>query len=129
MQTSKPTEEVEHEKWLEDEVADLPETELLYYKDQYMTSFEAKVLKVLDKYVVLDKTCFYPEGGGQPADTGFLMFNGEKVEVVDVQKVGKVIVHKIGGGKLPKEGSLVKGFIDWDRRYSLNEKSHGDPYC
>jgi alanyl-tRNA synthetase len=124
MQTSKPTEEVEHEKWLEDEVAGLPETEELYYKDQYMTSFEAKVLKVFrDKYVVLDRTCFYPEGGGQPADIGFLMFNGEKVEVVDVQKVGKVIVHKIGGGKLPKEGSLVKGFIDWDRRYTLM-KSH-----
>jgi len=124
MQTSKLTEEVEHEKWLEDEVAGLPETEELYYKDQYMTSFEAKVLKAFrDKYVVLDRTCFYPEGGGQPADTGFLMFNGEKVEVVDVQKVGKVIVHKVDGGKLPKKGSLVKGVIDWDRRYALM-KSH-----
>jgi alanyl-tRNA synthetase len=124
MQTRKATEEVEHEKWTEDEVAGLPATEELYYKDQYMTSFEAKVLKTFkDKYVVLDKTCFYPEGGGQPADTGFLMFDGGKVEVVNVQKVGKVIVHEVKGENLPKAGSLIKGFIDWDRRYALM-KSH-----
>ncbi|MEM3783633.1 MAG: alanine--tRNA ligase [Candidatus Bathyarchaeia archaeon] len=120
MQTPKPTEEGEHEKWLENEVAGLPETEELYYKDQYMREFEATVVKVFqDKHVVLDRTCFYPEGGGQPADTGFLMFKGENAEVVDVQKVGKVIVHKISGGKAPKEGSVVKGVINWDRRYAL----------
>jgi alanyl-tRNA synthetase len=120
MQTPKPTEEAEHEKWLENEVAGLPETEELYYKDQYRREFEATVLKVFkDKHVVLDRTCFYPEGGGQPADTGFLTFDGENVEVVDVQKVGKVIVHKISGGKTPKEGSVVKGVINWDKRYAL----------
>jgi len=124
MQTRKATEEVEHEKWIEDEVADLPATEELYYKDQYMASFEAKVLKTFkDKYVVLDRTCFYPEGGGQPADIGFLMFDGGKVEVVNVQKVGKAIVHEVKGENLPKAGSLIKGFIDWDRRYTLM-KSH-----
>jgi len=47
------------------------------------------------------------------------MFDGNKVEVVDVQKVGRVIVHKIKGGAVPKEGTIVKGVIDWDRRYSL----------
>lgn len=120
MQTHKPTEEVEHEKWLENEVAGLPETEELYYKDQYRREFEAVVLKVFkNKHVILDRTCFYPGGGGQPADTGFLTFNGENVEVVDVQKVGKVIVHKISGGKTPKEGNVVKGVINWDRRYAL----------
>ncbi|MDW8040494.1 MAG: alanine--tRNA ligase [Nitrososphaerota archaeon] len=124
MQTTKPSEEVGYEKWIESEVAGLPETEALYYKDQYMTSFEAKVLKVFKgQYVVLDRTCFYPEGGGQPADTGFLMFDGEKAEVVDVQKIGKVIVHNVVGEKLPREGSTVQGFINWDRRYALM-KSH-----
>lgn len=124
MQTPKLTEEAGHEKWIENEVAGLPETEELYYKDQYMTSFEAKVLKVFkDEYVVLDKTCFYPEGGGQPADTGFLVFDGGKADVVDVKKVGKVIVHKVCGGSLPKEGSIVRGVINWDRRYTLM-KSH-----
>ncbi|MEM2676985.1 MAG: alanine--tRNA ligase, partial [Candidatus Bathyarchaeia archaeon] len=125
MQTRKASEEIiEHEKWIEDEVATLPQTEELYYKDQYMTSFEAKVLKTFEnKYVVLDRTCFYPKGGGQPADTGFLMFDGKRVEVVDVQKIGKVIVHEIKGESLPLEGSVVKGVIDWDRRYTLM-KSH-----
>ncbi|MEM2385985.1 MAG: alanine--tRNA ligase, partial [Candidatus Bathyarchaeia archaeon] len=124
MQASKLTEIVKHEKWIEDEVVNLPETEELYYKDQYMTAFEAKVIKAFgDKYVVLDKTCFYPEGGGQPADTGFLEFDGGSAEIVDVQKIGKVIVHKVGRGVLPKEGSVVRGVIDWDRRYALM-KSH-----
>ncbi len=100
-------------------VASLPETEQLYYKDQYMKQFEAKVTKTIhENYVVLNRTCFYPEGGGQPADTGHLVWNGNKDKVIDVQKVGNVIVHKLRD-ILPKEGSLVKGVIDWKRRYSL----------
>ncbi len=104
---------------LETEVANLPGTEQLYYQDQYMREFEAEVIKVLgSEYVVLDKTCFYPEGGGQPPDTGHLSFNGEKVRVVDTQRVGKVVVHKVDG-RVPREGCMVKGTIDWERRYSL----------
>jgi alanyl-tRNA synthetase len=100
-------------------VEKLPATQQLYYEDQYTREFEAKVLKVVGKeYVVLDGTCFYPEGGGQPADGGYLKFDGKKVEVVDVQKVGKVIVHKVKG-PAPKMGSVVKGELDWDKRYSL----------
>ena len=121
MQTQKLTEEeAKPERWLEDEVTGLPETEALYYKDQYMREFEAKVLRVVSgEYVVLDRTCFYPEGGGQPSDVGWLIFDSGSVEVLDVQKVGKVIVHKISGKKTPKEGEVVKGVIDWDRRYAL----------
>ncbi|MEM3153448.1 MAG: alanine--tRNA ligase [Candidatus Bathyarchaeia archaeon] len=122
MQTRKPTEEeAKTEKWLEDEVAGLPETETLYYKDQYMREFKAKVLKVIGggEYVILDKTCFYPEGGGQPSDTGWLFFEDGKAEVLDVKKVGKVIVHKIGGKKAPREGATIRGVIDWDKRYAL----------
>ncbi|MGC8895386.1 MAG: alanine--tRNA ligase [Candidatus Bathyarchaeia archaeon] len=121
MQLTKPTEEeVKPEEWLEKEVSELPQTTPLYYQDQYMKEFEATVLKVIDnEYVVLDETCFYPEGGGQPADTGYLSFNGKKVEVIDVKKVGKVIIHKIKGEAIPKEGSIVKGAIDWEKRYAL----------
>ncbi|MGQ9507366.1 MAG: alanine--tRNA ligase [Candidatus Bathycorpusculaceae bacterium] len=121
MQTTKPMEEeVKPEEWLEKEVSELPQTLPLYYQDHYMKDFEATVLKVIDnEYVVLDETCFYPEGGGQPADTGYFLLNGKKVEVVDVKKVGKVIVHKIKGETIPKEGSIVRGFIDWEKRYSL----------
>ncbi|MEM2970983.1 MAG: alanine--tRNA ligase [Candidatus Bathyarchaeia archaeon] len=121
MQASKLTEEKPKlEGWLEKEVSSFPETLPLYYQDQYIREFEAKVLKVINgEYVVLNQTYFYPEGGGQPADNGQLVFDGKSVEVVDVQKVGKVIVHKIKGDAILKEGSAVKGVVDWGRRYSL----------
>jgi alanyl-tRNA synthetase len=121
MEVSKPAEEeAEHEERLESSVEGLPETEALYYKDQYMREFEAKVVKVLDsEHVVLDRTCFFPEGGGQPADTGYLTFGKSKAEVVDAQKVGRVIVHKIKDSAVPKKGAKVKGFIDWEKRYAL----------
>jgi alanyl-tRNA synthetase len=122
MQTSKPVEEeeAETEEWLKTAVANIPETERLYYEDQYMKEFEARVIKTVDnEHVVLDKTCFFPEGGGQPADNGYLFFDGSKVEVVDVQKVGRVIVHKLKGDAVPMEGSKVKGVIDWEKRYAL----------
>jgi alanyl-tRNA synthetase len=120
MQASKPVEEeAKSEQRLEMAVAGVAETEPLYYQDQYMKEFEAKVLKVIgNEYVVLDKSCFYPEGGGQPADNGHLIFDKSKVDVVDVRKLGNVILHRVKGA-VPKEGSIVKGVIDWDRRYSL----------
>jgi alanyl-tRNA synthetase len=122
MQVSKPAEEenVEHEEWLENAISNIPETKLLYYQDQYMKEFEAKVLKMLnDEYIVLDQTCFFPEGGGQPADAGYLMLRNDKVDVVDVQKVGRVVVHKLKKPCAVKGGVVVKGVIDWDKRYSL----------
>ena len=122
MQVSKPAEEenVKQEEWLENAVSNIPETKLLYYQDQYVKEFEAKVLKVLSgEYLVLDRTCFFPEGGGQPADTGCLVFRHDKVDVVDVQKVGRIVVHKLKKPCAIKEGSMIKGLIDWDRRYSL----------
>jgi len=122
MQAEKPVEEEakQQEDWLKNAVSGVPETKMLYYQDQYMKEFEAKTLKVIDsEYVVLDQTCFFPEGGGQPADAGHLAFGSSKVDVVDVQKIGKVIIHKVKGSAVPKEGGRVKGFIDWDKRYSL----------
>jgi alanyl-tRNA synthetase len=121
MQVTEPVEkETEVEQTLEKAAEKLPPTEQLYYVDQYMKKFDARVLKVINsEYVVLDKTCFYPEGGGQPADHGFLLFDDVKTEVVDAQKVGRVIVHKIKASYPPKEGVTVKGVIDWDKRYGL----------
>ena len=100
-------------------VDDLPETCMLYYEDPYLTEFASRTLRILDSnQVILEQTIFYPEGGGQPADKGFLEFDGKKAEVVDVQKVGKVIIHVVKGA-VPKEGVKVKGRIDWDRRSYL----------
>jgi len=120
MEVSKPVEEeATSEKHLETAVAGLPPTEPLFYQDQYMKQFGATVKKVIgNEFVVLDRTCFFPEGGGQPADSGHVGFNGKEAEVVDVQKVGKVIVHKLKG-PVPKEGDSIKGAIDWNKRYSL----------
>ena len=105
--------------WLESEVSDLPETRRLYYEDSYISEFDARVIRVLDDdLVVLDKTAFYPEGGGQPSDQGYIEFGGSRSKIIDVQKVGRVIVHCVEGA-VPKVGEAVHGVIDWDRRISL----------
>ena len=119
MQVTHPAEKATSEEWPKKSVEKLPATEALYYKDQYLKAFEARVLKVIGKeFVVFDKTCFFPEGGGQPPDSGRLSFDGKTAEVVDVQKFGAVIVHRIKGN-VPKEGQTVKGEIEWNKRYSL----------
>jgi alanyl-tRNA synthetase len=114
-----PTLEEEPIKGLDQALDKVPFTKTLYYEDPYIKEFEAKVLLVpLNNHVVLDQTAFYPEGGGQPADHGVLKFDGVQSEVVDVQKIGNVIVHVIKGHS-PREGETVTGRISWDRRISL----------
>ncbi len=104
---------------LKDKVGGLPDTVTLYYKDPFQKEFQGKVLAVLDgKFVVLDQTCFYPEGGGQPGDIGVLAASGGSIKVIDTQKIGRVIVHEIEG-KPPRVGETVHGSIVWDRRISL----------
>jgi alanyl-tRNA synthetase len=113
-----PSREEEKMKELESMVSDLPETKMLYYEDPYLSEFEAKVLKVLaGQHVILEETAFYPEGGGQPADHGYLTFDKKRSEVVDVQKIGNVIIHVVKG-PVPQEGGKVKGVIDWEQRSS-----------
>jgi len=114
-----PTVEEEPIKGLETALSTVPMTRTLYYEDPYTMEFEAHVLRIAEnKYVVLDQTAFYPEGGGQPADHGKLKFNDTQTEVIDVQKIGNVIVHVVKGS-VPKEGDKVTGHIDWNRRVSL----------
>jgi alanyl-tRNA synthetase len=115
--------EAEAVKKLEAKITDLPDTKRLYYENSDLSKFEAEVLRVLDgDMVVLEKTAFYPEGGGQPADKGYFIFDGDRSEVVDVQKAGKVVVHKLSG-KAPKAGDKVEGVVDWERR-SILMKQH-----
>jgi len=98
--------------------ADLPATERLYYEDQSRMEFEAVVLDVFEREdgydVVLDQTMFYPEGGGQPADHGSLSSDDVTAEVVDVQQVGDVVVHRTDAD--PGKGEFVRGTIDTRRR-------------
>jgi len=93
----------------------LPATHPLYYDNEYVFEFNAKILKVIDgHYVILDKTAFYPTGGGQLCDLGEI--NGE--DVVNVEKFGKVIIHDLPGANL-KEGHMIIGKINSQRRLAL----------
>lgn len=88
-------------------------------EDSYIKEFEAIVESVKDdKYVVLDKTAFYPQGGGQPYDTGIFLRDDEEFQVVYVGKFSGKISHEVSKAGL-KQGDKVIGKIDWDRRYKL----------
>ena len=99
-------------------------TEKLYYGDAFLRTFTGRVLECREEKgrwaVVLDRTAFYPEGGGQPADRGRL---GD-VEVDDVRERDGQIVHYCGG---PVEaGAEVAGVIDWDRRFDFMQQHSGE---
>ncbi|WP_284010926.1 alanine--tRNA ligase [Haloarcula pelagica] len=105
-----------------DRLAELPDTDQLYYEDQQRTEFEAVVLEVFDREdgdfdVVLDQTMFYPEGGGQPPDHGTLATDDVTVEVTDVQRYDGVIVHTCDDD--PGKGEFVRGQLDASRRKRL----------
>ena len=110
------TREVEEPK-LEFDTRKLPPTKLWYYEDDAPMDFSARVLKVFkSKYVVLDRTVFYPRGGGQEPDRGTL--GGAKV--VDVEKYGDIVIHKVEG-RAPKPGGRVEGHIDQRRRRRVTQ--------
>jgi len=93
-------------------------TEALYMKDSYLKKWDAKIVSVKDdKYVVLDKTAFYPKGGGQPWDEGYIFKNDEKFKVVYVGKFSGEISHEVEKPGL-KEGDIVSCELDWERRYT-----------
>lgn len=99
-------------------VQGLPATKKLYYEQPEDIEFEAVVLDFFDGYAVLDQTLFYPEGGGQPADTGSLVGSDSMARVDNVIKLGDVILHHLNGGVLQR-GERVKGMVDEERRFSL----------
>lgn len=104
----------------------LPRTQALYHEDSYLREFEAQVLKSVAieerSYVALDKTVFFPEGGGQPGDRGTMELQGISFDVLDTKPLGELVVH-ILDRPLQGEGMPAKGAIDWPRRYN-NMKHH-----
>ena len=101
-------------------------TELLYYEDANLREFDATVTAVESTdggvRVALDRTAFYPGGGGQPNDTGVLVVDGAEVPVTKVKKEGETVWHWLGtdGGEPSiTPGAAVHGAVDWDRRYAL----------
>jgi misacylated tRNA(Ala) deacylase len=94
-------------------------TELIYLRDAYQREFDATVVDVEGGRVALDRTAFYPTGGGQPHDTGQIRAGGgDPVAITDVTKAGDVVWHTVDG-TAPAVGTSVTGSIDWDRRHQL----------
>ncbi len=95
-------------------------TELLFHTDCYLKEFDAEIIETdsAENAVILDRTAFYPGGGGQPCDTGLLLAGNKSYKVVKVKKQEGRLLHYIEG-MLPAAGTEVKGTVDWDRRYKL----------
>lgn len=90
-------------------------TDAAYLTDSYTRSFTATVERVTDNRVVLDRTYFYPAGGGQPHDTGTLQTDGRTWRVTDTQKQDTIYHHL--DDTPPDPGTTVDGTVNWDRRY------------
>ena len=91
-------------------------TELVYLVDSYVREFGAVVVASEGGYVALDRTCFYPGGGGQPYDTGVILFGGKSLPVSEVFRRGRLVWHFVG--ESVPVGVEVVGRIDWGRRYA-----------
>lgn len=93
-------------------------TNLLYMTDAYTNEFEATVVSQVEGGVVLDGTAFFPGGGGQPHDTGFLSSGGHRWLVNQVKRTSGQIVHYLTEAA-PEVGTAVVGQLNWERRYQL----------
>ena len=115
-------------KPLVEHLPSLPSTQLLYYDDVQQQEFDASVLACMPLIgddlpegathgIILDKSCFYPEGGGQEGDHGALKTDSNQCNVIDTRKVGDHVLHLVDGTF--ETGDLVHGSIDWKRRKQL----------
>jgi misacylated tRNA(Ala) deacylase len=94
-------------------------TGLLFLTDAYVKEFGAVVTAVSPEGIVLDRTAFYPGGGGQPCDLGQLVVNGHAWPVTKVRKVSGQVVHAVPAEAGLSVGSAVTGQLDWERRFQL----------
>ena len=97
-------------------------TELLYQRDSYLSQFEAVVTAVdaEQRAIMLDRTAFYPGGGGQPPDRGALAVDGVTYMVRQAKRSGDAVWHVVEGiGELPAVGASAQASLDWERRYQL----------
>lgn len=93
-------------------------TEPLYLDDAYRQDFESTIVEAVDSAVVLAESLFYPGGGGQLPDSGWLEVNGEQYEVLTVRKRDDKLWHELDK-PAPPVGTLVQGRIDWTFRYKM----------
>ena len=104
------------------------QTRRLFYEDPWQREFEAEVVACTRSdagYLLeLDRTLFYPEGGGQPADRGVICVKDRALTVEDVQEAGDGIVHTVSGPVEP--GTKIRGEIDWEYRFDLMQQHSGE---
>lgn len=96
----------------------------LYVKDSNLKEFDAQIIKTGPKFVILDRTAFYPESGGQPSDTGKLIYNRETACVRKVMKRGDDIYHYLDRN-IPT-GTKIHGVIDWVPRFWNMRRHSGE---
>jgi alanyl-tRNA synthetase len=107
---------------------DFPDTDLIFYDKPQKTEFEAGIIGFFKNNVILDRTIFYPEGGGQPSDIGFIGVKGSNINkfpVLHAEKVGGIVLHRMDAKDIetlkPFKGSRVTGEIDPYRRKALTQ--------
>jgi misacylated tRNA(Ala) deacylase len=91
-------------------------TEELFLGDSYLRQFEARVVELSGREVILDRTAFYPGGGGQPPDKGTLGIGPVRASVVDARREGGEVLHVLDS-PIPDTVRDLKGELDWERRY------------
>lgn len=102
----------------------MSETKLLYAENSYLKEFDATIIKSGPKYVILDRTAFYPEGGGQPNDTGKIITKEKILKITKVLKRGSQVYHYMDGDI--HQGDKVHGIIDWDQRFWNMRRHSGE---
>ncbi|MDH4073679.1 MAG: alanyl-tRNA editing protein [Gammaproteobacteria bacterium] len=100
-------------------------TEQLFREDSYLRECDATVTAADGGHIELDRTVFYPTGGGQPGDTGTIRWDGGSVDVIDTRygDAGSILHVVAEGAALPAVGTKVAARLDWDRRY-LHMRMH-----
>lgn len=104
---------------------DYPQTELLFYDNPSQIEFDAHVLGIYENNIILDQTFFYPEGGGQPSDIGYLDIRGEKIKVLHAEKLDNIVLHRLKKEDIqkvhPYKGQIIQGHVDPTRRRTLTQ--------
>lgn len=95
---------------------------MLFHKNPYLKEAESVVKEKKGNEFVFNKTIFYPGGGGQPCDTGYIIFNNEKINVIEVYEENGKVWHEL---EKPVEGT-VKQVLNWERRYKLMKLHTGE---
>lgn len=99
-------------------------TEKLYLNDAYLKECDSRITGINEKGVILDRTVFYASGGGQPGDSGKIIFNNREFMVRDTVKEGDDVLHIVDNREMLEIESQVRCLIDWERRY-IHMKYHG----